>query len=149
MNVAIDSSVLVALLVPNDVWHEHATALWTAIKTGGHIGVYFDCVAAEAVSAAVRRLYEKGRGADVQALLDRLEGQVPRDSITWILPDVPALYSEVLALIRSSAGELNFNDALIALACRERGIPALASFDADFDQVPWLRRLATPDDLSA
>jgi predicted nucleic acid-binding protein len=39
---------------------------------------------------------------------------------------------------------LNFNDALISLACRERNIPAIASFDADFDQVAWLHRLATP-----
>jgi predicted nucleic acid-binding protein len=39
---------------------------------------------------------------------------------------------------------LNFHDALIALACRERDIPAIASFDADFDQVPWLRRLSAP-----
>jgi predicted nucleic acid-binding protein len=43
---------------------------------------------------------------------------------------------------------LNFNDALIALACRERSIPAIASFDPDFDQVSWLRRLARPDDLT-
>ncbi len=46
-----------------------------------------------------------------------------------------------------SIGALNFNDALIALACRERGIPSIASFDADFDQVPWLRRLARPEDV--
>ncbi|MFQ6016158.1 MAG: PIN domain-containing protein [Anaerolineae bacterium] len=39
---------------------------------------------------------------------------------------------------------MNFNDALIALACRERGIPAIASFDADFEQVAWLRHLAPP-----
>jgi len=148
VDVAIDSSVLVALLVPNDVWHTQATVLWAAIKAQGHVGVYFDCVAAEAISVAARRLYEKGREADVQALLDRLSEQVPRDSITWILPDVPSLYADILALIRSSSGELNFNDALIALACRERDIPALASFDADFDQVSWLKRLATPDDLS-
>lgn len=50
--------------------------------------------------------------------------------------------------MRSGGGELNFNDALIALACRERGIPAIAGFDADFDRVPWLRRLARPEDLA-
>jgi predicted nucleic acid-binding protein len=46
--------------------------------------------------------------------------------------------------MRSSGGELNFHDALIALACRDRDIPAIASFDADFYQVPWLRRLSAP-----
>ena len=40
-----------------------------------------------------------------------------------------------------------FRDALIALACRERGISAIASFDADFDQVPWLKRIAQPEDI--
>jgi predicted nucleic acid-binding protein len=81
-------------------------------------------------------------------LLDRLNDQVTGDAITWVLPDIPRLYPEVLTLIRSSSGALNFNDALIALACRERGIAAIASFDADFDGVPWLQRLAHPEDAA-
>jgi len=148
MDVAIDSSVLVGLLVPNDLWHAQAVALWEAIKAAGHIGLFLDCVAAESISAATRRLHEKGRLAEVASLLDRLKVQVPGDTITWILPDVPHLYPDVLNLIRSTSGALNFNDALIALACRERGIPAIASFDADFDQVAWLRRLACPEDVT-
>lgn len=39
---------------------------------------------------------------------------------------------------------LNFHDALIALACREREIPVIASFDPDFDLIPWLSRLTSP-----
>ena len=61
---------------------------------------------------------------------------------------MPRLYPEIIGLMRSSGGELNFHDALIALACRERNIPAIASFDGDFDQINWLRRLANPDDLA-
>lgn len=53
----------------------------------------------------------------------------------------------VLDLIHASASILNFNDALIALACRERAIPAIASFDPDFDTIAWLRRLSQPQDL--
>jgi predicted nucleic acid-binding protein len=67
--------------------------------------------------------------------------------VTWILPDAPRLFRDVLGIIRSSSGALNFNDTLIALACRERGIEAIASFDGDFDQVDWLRRLSRPEDL--
>ena len=120
---------------------------------GGHQNgrahhLYFDCVAAESISVAARRLHEKGLSTEVEALLDRLNDQVTSDAITWILPDVPRLYPEVLTLIRSSSGALNFNDALIALACRERGIAAIASFDADFDEVPWLQRLAHPEDAA-
>jgi len=134
VDVVIDSSVLVGLLVPNDLWHTQAVALWEAIKAAGHVGLYFD--------------YEKGLSTEVEALLDRLNDQVTSDAITWILPDVPRLYPEVLTLIRSSSGALNFNDALIALACRERGIAAIASFDNDFDEVPWLQRLAYPEDAA-
>ena len=148
MDVVIDSSVLVGLLVPNDLWHTQAVALWEAIKAAGHVGLYFDCVAAESISVAARRLHEKGLSTEVEALLDRLNDQVTSDAITWILPDVPRLYPEVLTLIRSSSGALNFNDALIALACRERGIAAIASFDNDFDEVPWLQRLAYPEDAA-
>jgi predicted nucleic acid-binding protein len=148
IEVAIDSSLLVGLIYPNDNWHSRAVELWTAIKTVGHTGIFFDCVATEAVSAATRRLHEKNRLSDINRLLDQLNIYVPLESITWILPDVPRLYPEVLNLMQSSDGALNFNDALIALACREREIPAIASFDADFDQVDWLRRLALPDDLS-
>jgi predicted nucleic acid-binding protein len=148
VRIALDSSVLVALLDPRDLWHARASELQSALLQRQTSPIYFDCVVAEAVSAAVRRLHEKGHSGDVQALLDRLSTQVTRETLTWILPDVPRLYSEVLDLIRTSSGELNFNDALIALACRERDIPAIASFDADFDRVIWLKRMATLADVT-
>jgi predicted nucleic acid-binding protein len=147
LQIAIDSSILVALLNPSDLWHAQASALRDALPGTDATLVYFDCVVAESISAVARRLHEKGRGAEVKGLLERLEAQVPRDLLTWILPDVPRLYSEVLDLIHTSSGELNFNDALIALACRERDISALISFDPDFDRLSWLRRVAAPDDL--
>lgn len=80
MQVVIDSSVLVALLVPNDVWHFQADALWNIIEASGHTGVYFDCVATEAISVAARRLHEKNLTAEVSALLDRLSDRVPQDT---------------------------------------------------------------------
>jgi predicted nucleic acid-binding protein len=149
MNVVIDSSVLVALLASHDQWHEQAKALWQAIKDNGHVGLYLDCVVAETASTATRRLREKRRYDEVADLLNRLEAEITLADITWVLPDVPALYPNIMALIRDTAGELNFNDALIALACRERDIPAIASFDLDFDRLPWLRRLARPEEVSA
>jgi predicted nucleic acid-binding protein len=149
MQIAIDSSVLVALINPRDFWRDQAMALENALLATRHELFYFDCVATEAVSVAARRLHEKNLAAEVGALLDRLNDRVPQDTITWIMPDAPRLYTEVLALMRSSAGALNFNDALIALACRERGITAIASFDPDFDQVAWLDRLARPEDVTA
>lgn len=64
MDIAIDSSVLVALLVPNDLWHTKAVALWEAIKTARHVSIHFDCVVAETISVATRRLREKGLAAE-------------------------------------------------------------------------------------
>jgi predicted nucleic acid-binding protein len=120
VNIVIDASVLVGLLDPNDVWHTQAVALWETIKAAGHSAVYFDCVAAGSSSVIMRRLHEKGRTTDIEAVLDRMQTQVPSTLITWILPDVPRLYHAVLRLIRGSLGALNFNDALIALAVSPR-----------------------------
>ena len=148
MEIVIDSSVLVGLLAPRDRWHEKSTALWQAMQKHGHVGLYFDCVISESVSVAVRRLYEKKRAGEVENLLNRLETTFTADSITWIYPDVPRLYPEIIALMEKSGGELNFHDALIALSCQERGISSIASFDADFDQLSWLHRLVNPEDVA-
>jgi len=148
MEVAFDTSLLVGLLDPQDLWHVQAVALETALQSAGFQVVYFDCVIAETVSIATRRLREKKRIAEIDSLLDRIITSFPPETITWIGADVPALQSDVLSLVRTSKGELNFNDALIALACREREIGFIASFDRDFDQVSWLQRLADPDDIA-
>jgi predicted nucleic acid-binding protein len=147
MEIAIDSSVMVGLLVPNDHRHVQAVSLWEAIESGGHTGIYFDCVAAETVSVALRRLHERRLVNEIGPFLNQFDSQIPPEVITWVLPDVSRLYSEIIGLIRDTSGTLNFNDGLIALACRERGIPAIASFDEDFDRVSWLQRLASPEDL--
>ncbi len=48
--------------------------------------------------------------------------------ITWISAETQRLYDQVIALVRSTSGTLNFHDALIALGCRELGIEIIASF---------------------
>lgn len=149
MEVVVDSSVLVGILAPRDIWHQQATRLWEKIKESGHTPLYLDCVISESVSVATRRLREKNRAAEVDALLDRLEAEFTPEALTWVLPEAPRLYPDIIELMRQFGGELNFHDALIALTCRERDIPAIASFDADFDYLPWLRRLAAPNDVTA
>jgi len=145
MQIALDTSLLTGLLVPNDLWHTSALALWEEIKAAGATPVYFDCVAAETISVAVRRLREKHRLDDIEPVLEQIRTSIPHKAITWILPDVPDLFEETLTLVYSSKGELNFNDALIAISCRLRAIPAIASFDQDFDSLPWLRRICLPE----
>ncbi|MBI4770699.1 MAG: type II toxin-antitoxin system VapC family toxin [Chloroflexi bacterium] len=145
MKVAIDTNVVVGLLDERDVWHAGSVSLLEAVETAGLETVYFDCVMTEAVSTVGRRLHEKRRSADLSALLDNLLARFPTDDLFWILPDVPQVYPAALELIRSTEGELNFNDALIAIACRDYEIPLLVSFDPDFDQISWLRRLSLPE----
>jgi predicted nucleic acid-binding protein len=147
LQIAIDTSVLVGLINTLDHRRPQALALHEALLASTHTLVYFDCVATETISTVIRRLYEKGRLTDIQKALEKFNMQVPANMLSWILPDVPVLYSDALDLIRISNGALNFNDALIALACRERGITAIASFDSDFDDVTWLERFASPEDL--
>lgn len=144
----IDTSVLIGLLDPKDIWHDSATTLKNALQAHQVEVAIFDCVLAEAISTMARRIHEQRRTADLDQLIDRILADDLREDVLWILPDVPALYDDVVELVRSSKGELNFNDALIALSCRSRDIPFIASFDGDFDNVAWLQRLAEPDDLS-
>ena len=146
--VGVDTSVLIGLLDPQDVWHGPAVALKQALQAHQPEVAVFDCVLAEAVSAMARRIHEQRRSADLDFLLTRVRDDYSTDGILWVLPDVPVLYHDILDLVRSSHGALNFNDALIALSCRLRDIPLVASFDRDFDDVDWLKRVAQPGDLA-
>ncbi|MBN1139289.1 MAG: type II toxin-antitoxin system VapC family toxin [Anaerolineae bacterium] len=147
MQIAIDTSFLIGLLDPQDIWHDPAVAVKGALQALEAEVVVFDCVLSEALSTLARRIHEQRRLADLNRLLDHVLVAYPADDIMWALPDVPALYVEIVALMRASGGELNFNDALIALSCRYRDIPLIASFDRDFDRVDWLKRVASPGDL--
>lgn len=149
MKIVIDSSVLIGLLNPTDHWHEQTLALFEGMQSDTIELLYLDCVIAESVSTILRRLAERGQMDEVGALFERLNTYAPERDIAWTLPEVPELYSDVLALMRSTSGELNFHDALIALICRKYQIPFIASYDRDFDQIPWLKRIATPEDLTA
>lgn len=145
--IAIDTSLLIGLLDPKDIWHSQAFVVKRALQARGADVAMFDCVLSEAISTLARRIHEKRRTADLDRLVARILADYSKDDILWVLPDVPTLYIEIVELLRSSGGELNFNDSLIALPCRYRGIPLIASFDSDFDRVPWLKRVARPDDL--
>ncbi len=149
LKIGLDTSFVIGLLDEKDVWHTPAVELTAAFRSGAFRPYIFDCVLSEVISTLARRIYEKRRQAEFKALIARLNAQFPTKSITWLYPDLPRLYDEVVMLVEQSAGELNFNDALIALSCRNRNIPMLASFDADFDRVNWLKRIARPTDLPA
>ena len=145
VKIGLDTSFIVGLVDDKDVWHIAAHALRGMIDTSDFQTFAFDCVMTEVVSILARRVHEKRRTTQLAALLADLRANFPTKSIVWLYPDLPGRYDEAVALVEQTDGELNFNDALIALACRERGIDYLASFDSDFDRVAWLKRIARPD----
>ncbi|MCC7362307.1 MAG: type II toxin-antitoxin system VapC family toxin [Anaerolineales bacterium] len=146
--IALDTSFVLGLLDRQDLWHERAEQLKTQLAAYGWQPVVFDCVISEAISTIAHRTHERRRGAETGELLSRLRNEFPAHSIVWVYPDLPRLYESVVDLVEGSSGALNFNDALIALSCRNRKIIYLASFDSDFDQVAWLKRIAESGNLA-
>ena len=145
--VGLDTSFVIGLMDEQDVWHAPAQALQTSLDANELQTYIFDCVLAEVISALARRTHEKRRRTAFPELIARLKTRFPTKVVTWLYPDLPANYDAVISLVEQSAGELNFNDALVAISCRKRGIPFIASFDADFYQVSGLTRIARPEDV--
>ena len=143
--VAIDANVLVALVDSRDKWHARAQAMLGSLKAQDAQLVYFDCVLNETISVLARRAEEQNRAGEFAALLSRVQHHVPEARIAWAFLETRRFYSEILEMAQQTQGALNFHDALIALICRELEIQAIASFDQDFDQVVWLKRINTAD----
>ncbi len=148
IQVGLDTSYVLGLIDEQDLWHAQAINLRDALDAGAFHTSIFDCVLAEVVSLLARRTHEQRRSATFSDLAARLQTRFPTKSITWLYPDLPADYDDILALVSQTNGELNFNDALITIACRKRGIAWLASFASDFDRVAGLKRISQPADLS-
>ena len=87
MRVVIDTSVLVALFVPDDTWRPQAASLVGDLRQSQVSVVYFDCVVAEALSTAVRRLHERRHAEQIPAVLQRFRHELPAAAITWVLQD--------------------------------------------------------------
>ncbi len=147
IRIGIDTSLIVGLLDKKDVWHGKARELYNFLKQQKAKIVIFDCVLAETISTLCRRIHEKRRDDDLSNLIDKFLENFPTKVITWLNYDIPILYDEIIELIRSSHGELNFNDSLIAISCRIRKISFLASFDTDFDTIDWFKRISTPENF--
>jgi predicted nucleic acid-binding protein len=145
--VVLDTVIVAALLDGRDKWHVQSVAIRDVLKAIGTELVLLDPVINETVSVLVRRVQEQGRSSQAPELLQALERLAPSEKITWVSSETRRLYPQILSLVQEHQGELNFHDALIALACRERGIQYIASFDRDFDRIPWLTRLDSPDSI--
>jgi predicted nucleic acid-binding protein len=145
----IDTNVLVAITDSHDKWHGKALILLDTLKLQGVQIIYFDCVLSETVSVMARRAEEQKRSEQFSSLLDNLLQTIPLANITWISSEIRTMYPDVMKLVRENLGILNFNDSLIALSCRALKINSIVSFDKDFDQISWLKRISLPEDVCA
>ena len=137
----IDTSVLVAVINVRDSQHARATAAIRSAISANVVLVYCDVVIAEAISVLARRAEEQKRSDEFAAEIEKLFAQAPIAERTRLFTKVDVWFDEVVTLVQQTKGRLNFNDALIVVACRELGIDTLLSFDADFDAIPDLTRL--------
>jgi len=117
IQITVDTSVVVGLLDHQDIWHTKSLALKNVLIEEDAQIIIFDCVLAEAVSVLTRRFHEKRRQKEFSALAPSILNSYPPESIFGVLTTLPQKYLAVLDLVQNSEGELNFNDALIALTC--------------------------------
>jgi len=136
-----DANLLIALIDERDVWHPKAATLLNALRIKGTKAVYLDCVLNEVISVLGRRFEERGRTNEFDGVLRKLKKKIPERLITWVYPRVPELYKAILNLVGEHKGKLNFHDALIALVSKEMDIEYIVSFDKDFDEIEWLKRV--------
>src|SRR5258708_2860536 len=125
LRIALDTSFVIGLIDEKDLWRARAVELQKALEEAGYQPIIFDCVLSEVISTLARRTHEKRRAALLPELLAKIRSQLPTKSIVWLNPDLPQQYDEVVNRVEQSQGELNFNDALIALSCERRGIEFL------------------------
>lgn len=102
IRVALDTSLMVGLLDPKDIWHSKSLALKNLLIENDARIVIFDCVIAEVISILTRRFHEKRRQGDFDVVLSTLLDSYPLTAITWILPGLPQKYLAVLDLVRTT-----------------------------------------------
>ena len=140
--VLLDANVIVGVLDETDSLNERANALTLRLENEGHQPVFADFLLAEALSALCRRAFERKRSSlDLDAIVAWIEEQRERGLVYFpVLTE--QTFSEALALVRSSRGELNFNDARVVVMQRNGEIGDVASFDADFASIKGFKLIS-------
>jgi len=138
--VVIDSNFLVAAIDPKDNWHAKAQEIDSSIPASV-IRIFSDIVVIESINVLARRSEERKQKKSFLSLASSLQSIIPQDKITWLTPLIPERYLSIFEMIAAYNGNLNFHDCLLTLWMQENNIQHIASFDADFDSVPNLKRI--------
>src|SRR5690348_14897600 len=118
-DVVLDANVLVGFLDANDVQHARANGLLERLESSGHRIMLLDVLVGEAVSVLCRRARErKSNPPDLLAVLAEVRRWHDAGEIEPVLSEVSRFFADVLAVIETSAGALNFNDGFLVVLQR-------------------------------
>lgn len=131
--VALDANLLVALLHGRDVHHAAANAVVEEIARRGAAMVFFDVMVHEAVSVLCRRSRE-GKVAPPKLVdcLEQVRAWFVDEKIAVVAHLIDGAVAEILEIIETTGGRLNFNDAFLVVLQRRGGFDMLATFDQGF-----------------
>lgn len=148
-SAVVDTSYLVALVDSRDSLHPAALVLRRSLEEAAVRPVFFEILVGEAISVLARRCAERRRAESVSLLLADLRRMIPTESLTWVGHEMRTWWEEVLMRVEGSQGGIDLNDSLTISAARAAGLGAVISFDPDFDGLPELVRLSTPESVQA
>ncbi len=106
----------------------------------------------EAISVLCRRSRERRGGAgtagpakappDLRAALERVRQWTLDGDIVWVSDHTQRFATDVVDVVESTRGRLNWNDALLVVLQREGIVGEVASFDDGFEAIPKFRRIS-------
>lgn len=142
-DVAIDAKVLVGVLDRHDTLHDSSVALLERLEDEQRKILLLDVCVAEAVSVLCRRATQrKTNPPDLSAALEAIRAWMAQGiQISFVQAELEELFLEILSLVESHGGTINFNDAFLVLLQRIGRIGELASFDRPLDEIEGFRRL--------
>ncbi len=138
MKICLDSSVLIAHLGGDSL----ARDIIVKIVRGEWEGFINPIVASETMIGFLRL----ATGVSAGRIRDRLSksdpellGYLPRVlGLLELFENLPIRATPQELVNTMTSYSLMPNDALIAITCRHHGVSHIATFDKDFDRVPWL-----------
>lgn len=144
--IIFDTSFIVGFIDKNDIWHTKASSINKRLLEISSIPIVFDCVISETISVLVKRQKERKKETMLQPLIKNLFRYIPKESITWIYPNIEEHFDNSIEIIKQNNGIFNFNDALIIHVANKFEISHIISFDKGFDKTK-LKRIKDVRDI--
>jgi len=145
--IIVDASALVALFDDSDLWHNATVELLTECAKHNLSVIILDVIVNETVSVLIRRFHNKKKTDKLADCFNKIHEFVTKKKIRLTSSIARNNFRPILDLILKSNSVLSFNDALIVFYCEKAGASHIFSFDTDFDAVPSIKRIYSPEQL--